>query len=230
MENLQYREFHFRLNIFTSIKLSLKWWIVICYLHSCHVAITRALFFSPGVNNKRSMVSHSLHNRKPILGRKHYPIYIIYIGDISYNIYIYIHIYSYLCFPSFKSRLWETTVKTWLSGYCFNRTTFLISALQLAYHTIYQHRRIFLYIYTRHPLKRRCRRVGGIFVTGGLEVVKMTTCSAVGGVALIGMAAFPLQGQWICTMTSRTISWTPVLDTFNIPCVLLFLCIRLSIF
>ena len=33
-----------------------------------------------------------------------------------------------------------------------------------------------------------------------LEVVKMTTFSAAGGGGLVGVAAFPLQCQWICIM------------------------------
>ena len=40
-------------------------------------------------------------------------------------------------FPLVITGSWETTVKTLLSGYyCFNKTTFLVSALQLAYKPI----------------------------------------------------------------------------------------------
>ena len=37
-------------------------------------------------------------------------------------------------------------------------------------------------------------------IFSSLEVVKMTTFSAAGGGGLVGVAAFPLQCQWICTM------------------------------
>ena len=40
----------------------------------------------------------------------------------------------------------------------------------------------------------------GFSSLAALEVVKMITFSVAGGGGLVGVAAFPLQCQWICTM------------------------------
>ena len=102
-------------------------------------------------------------------------------------------------FPLVIIGLWETTVKTLLSGYyCFNRTTFLVSAISISAY-ISNIGGFLAYVPSIHGS-------GDVVVLAGfsslaaLEVVKMATFSAAGGGRLVGVAAFPLQCQWICTM------------------------------
>ena len=102
-------------------------------------------------------------------------------------------------FPSVILGLWETTVKTLLSGYyCFNRTTLLVSAISISAY-ISNIGGFLAYMPSIH-WSGEVVVLAGFSSLAALEVVKMTTFSAVGGGGLVGVAAFPLQCQWICIM------------------------------